>query len=101
MAGGPSSPRRARKGSDAPAGACPVADEEHDSAGQQRHHGYLWAELMRRTFAIDVLKCPRCGGRLRLMALIEQAGAVERIPRHLGLPTAVASRGHTGAATAG
>ena len=33
--------------------------------------GYLWAELMRRTFGFDVLACPRCGGRLRLVALIE------------------------------
>jgi hypothetical protein len=46
-----------------------------------------WAELMRRTFGIDVLDCPRCGGRLRLLALIEHARMVERILRHLGLPT--------------
>jgi len=42
---------------------------------------------MRRTFGIDVLECPRCGGRLRLMALIENARVVARILRHLGLPT--------------
>ncbi|OFV91303.1 MAG: hypothetical protein A3G76_04215 [Acidobacteria bacterium RIFCSPLOWO2_12_FULL_65_11] len=28
----------------------------------------LWADLMRRTFRFDVLACPRCGGRLRLVA---------------------------------
>jgi hypothetical protein len=49
--------------------------------------GYQWAELMRRTFGFDVLACPRCGGRLRLVALIEQASVVQRILRHLGLPT--------------
>jgi uncharacterized protein YbaR (Trm112 family) len=27
---------------------------------------------MRRTFGFDVLACPRCGGRLRLIALIEE-----------------------------
>jgi hypothetical protein len=42
---------------------------------------------MRRTFGIDVLDCPRCGGQLRLLALIEHARIVERILRHLGLPT--------------
>jgi hypothetical protein len=26
--------------------------------------GYLWAQLMRRTFDVDVLECPHCGGRL-------------------------------------
>ena len=38
---------------------------------------------------LDVLACPRCGGRLRLVALIEQASVVQRILRHLGLPTEV------------
>ena len=36
----------------------------------------LWAELMARTFGIDVLACPRCGGRLRLVAVIEDARVV-------------------------
>jgi hypothetical protein len=54
-----------------------------------RPGGYQWAALMRRTFEIDVLACPRCSGRLRLVALIEQASAIERILRHLGLPTDV------------
>jgi hypothetical protein len=48
---------------------------------------YLWADLMRRTFGLDVLGCPRCGGRLRLIALIDHPRVVERILRHLGLPT--------------
>jgi hypothetical protein len=45
-----------------------------------------WAALMQRTFGFDVLACPRCGGRLRLMALIETAGVIRRILDHLGLP---------------
>ena len=44
---------------------------------------------MRRTFGLDVLACPRGDGRLRLVALIEQAAIVQRILRHLGLPTEV------------
>jgi hypothetical protein len=39
---------------------------------------------MKRTFGFDVLDCPRCGARLRLIALIEQATAIGRILRHLG-----------------
>ncbi|MGB7217443.1 MAG: transposase [Vicinamibacterales bacterium] len=49
----------------------------------------LWADLMRRTFGFDVLACPRCGGRLRLVALIEQAAVIERILHHLDLPVEV------------
>jgi len=36
-----------------------------------------------------VLACPRCGGRLRLIALLEEAAVIGRILRHLGLPTDV------------
>lgn len=49
--------------------------------------GLRWAALMRRTFAFDVLACPRCGGRLRLIALIEETTVVTRILRHLGFPS--------------
>jgi uncharacterized protein YbaR (Trm112 family) len=42
---------------------------------------------MRRTFGFDVLACPRCGGRLRVIAVIEEAAVIDRILRHLGLPT--------------
>jgi len=51
--------------------------------------GYLWAELMRRTFGFDVLACRRCGNRLRLIALVDQAAAITRMLAHLRLPTAV------------
>ena len=66
--------------------------EAHENASRvkrSRAGAYQWAELMRRTFGLDVLACPRCGGRLRLVALIEQASVVQRILRHLGLPTEV------------
>jgi hypothetical protein len=49
----------------------------------------LWAELMQRSFGFDVLACPRCGGRLHLIALIEKAQVIRRILTHLGLPTEV------------
>jgi hypothetical protein len=35
-----------------------------------------WAELLKRCFAIDVLACPRCGGRMRLVALVAEAASV-------------------------
>jgi len=48
-----------------------------------------WAALMQRAFAIDVLACPRCSGRLHMVALIEDAAVARRILTHLGLPTDV------------
>jgi hypothetical protein len=56
--------------------------EDHPSA-----HRLSWARLMQRTFGFDVLLCSRCGGRLRLVALIEDGAVIVRILRHLGLPT--------------
>ncbi len=44
---------------------------------------------MARTFGFDVLACPQCGGRLRLIALIEEATVIGRILRHLGVPTEI------------
>ena len=49
---------------------------------------YLWAGLMQRSFGFDVLACARCGGRMRLVALI----AAARDPtdsRPLGLSTEI------------
>ena len=65
-----------------PEGAQPIA-------GPRWPGGLRWAELMRRTFGFDVLACPRCGGRLRLIALIEHASVIQRIVRHLGLPAEI------------
>jgi hypothetical protein len=53
---------------------------------RRQARGKSWASLMARTFGFDVLACPRCGGRLRLIALIEERAVIERILRHLGLP---------------
>jgi len=35
--------------------------------------------LMRRAFALDVLACPACGGRLKLIALISDPHTVRAI----------------------
>jgi Putative transposase len=51
--------------------------------------GRRWADLMRRAFEVDVPACPRCGGRLRLVALLEAGAVTARILRHLGLPPEV------------
>ena len=65
------------------------ADHADGQAAPRHAAGYAWAELMRRTFGLDVLACPRCGGRLRLVALIKEVAVIDRILCHLGLPTAI------------
>ena len=53
--------------------------------------GWRWADLMRRAFDWDVLACPRCGGRLRLIALIFDPGTIEALQRSL-VPSESADR---------
>ena len=45
-----------------------------------------WAELLRRVFAVDVLACPRCGGRMRLLSVIHPPEAARAILECLDLP---------------
>jgi hypothetical protein len=45
--------------------------EQTSRVKPSRAGAYQWAELMGRTFGFEVLACLRCGGRLRLVALIE------------------------------
>ena len=45
---------------------------------------WTWAALMRRVFDLDVLACPRCGGRLRVIATVQDPLAVQAILAHLG-----------------
>jgi len=39
----------------------------------------------RRSFDLDVLACPRCGGRMRLIATIHDPSVIRRILAHLRL----------------
>jgi hypothetical protein len=36
-----------------------------------------WAVLLRRTFAVDALACPRCGGRMRPIAVVTNARDID------------------------
>ncbi len=53
---------------------------------EPRPRNYTWAELMQRVFAIDVLECPSCGGRTRILAAIHGLGAIRAILECVGLP---------------
>ena len=42
-----------------------------------------WAQLLKRVFDIDVETCPECGGRLKIIAAIEDPAVIEKILTHL------------------
>jgi hypothetical protein len=44
-----------------------------------------WADLLHKVYGIDALACPRCSGRLRIVAAIKEASVIRKILEHLGL----------------
>jgi hypothetical protein len=46
---------------------------------------WSWAALMHRAFAIDVLACPHCGGRLRFIATLHDPAMIRKLLAHLGM----------------
>ena len=53
----------------------------HEHSGPVR---MTWARLLKRVFDIDVEKCA-CGGKLKLVAVIEEPAVIEKILKHIGL----------------
>jgi hypothetical protein len=49
-------------------------------------HYRPWAELLKRTFDIDV-RCPRCEAPMKLVAIVTAPASVKRVLRHLGEDT--------------
>lgn len=57
-------------------------------SGAERPRHWTWAAPMRRAFELDVLRCPRCAGRMQLIATIDEPAVIQRILAHHGLPGA-------------
>jgi len=41
-----------------------------------------WARRLKRVFGIEIEQCARCGGRLKVIASIEEPELIERILAH-------------------
>jgi len=66
----------------------PMGRAEAERYGAARSRYWTWAALMRRAFDLDVLRCPRCAGRMQLIATIDDPAVIHRILAHLALPGA-------------
>jgi hypothetical protein len=62
--------------------AGPAAPDDDDD---ERRRRLTWAQLLLRVFRIDVLECPHCGSRRRLIALITDPPVVRDILVCVGL----------------
>ena len=58
----------------------PPAPEEAASSPARTPAG--WMQRLRRTFGIELGRCPRCGGQVRLIATITDPSVIARILEH-------------------
>ena len=53
-----------------------------EQSGLPRHVALRWAQRLKRVFGIEIEACARCGARLKIVASIEDPGAIARILAH-------------------
>ena len=46
-----------------------------------------WAELFKRVFKEDVLRCPKCSGAMKVVAFVNEQDSIRKFLDHLGLPS--------------
>ena len=80
----------ARQGCGAPDGSSAERDEAPNASTLLASS--RWARRLRRVFGIDIESCAACGGRLRLLACIEDRRTIDTILAHLARKTGVLER---------
>ncbi len=58
-----------------------------EEAIHRRAARYAWALLLARIYEVFPLLCPRCGGEMRIIAVLTDGDAIRDILTHLGEPT--------------
>jgi hypothetical protein len=43
-----------------------------------------WAALIKAIYEVDPLKCPKCGGTMKVVSFIEDDSVIESILKHCG-----------------
>ena len=70
------------------------SDKTDNGSGHSPNAGRYrpWAELLRRAFAVDVLECPACQGRMRLLAMVTEPASIASVLAAAGEPTELPPR---------
>jgi hypothetical protein len=66
-------------------------DEQRDrpaGVGRPKRNRTRWADLMARWLGMDVMLCPKCGNRMKMLALITDRSVAPRMLRAMGLSDA-------------
>ena len=54
-------------------------------SAKNKAYSMTWAQRLKRVFAIEIEKCEKCGGNVKIIASIEDPEVIEKILKHLGL----------------
>jgi hypothetical protein len=73
-------------GADAQDSGPPLAGSADKKQKPRKRKRISWAQLLKRTFKIDVLKCDKCGGRMKLVGVVFDQPTITTTLRALGLP---------------
>ena len=60
-----------------------TSEEVRSSYSRRRRQE--WAVLLKKVWDVDALKCPKCGGQMKVVSFIEQPSVIRRILKHLDL----------------
>jgi hypothetical protein len=63
----------------------PNVPREMDPGDIPRFNRMPWAALLKRVFLVDVLACPKCKGRLRILAVVTKPESIQAILDSLGI----------------
>ncbi|MEK6608957.1 MAG: transposase [Myxococcota bacterium] len=66
-----------------PAESTPCDTDAARDTAHARRRRVAWSALLARVFDLDALACPRCGGRMKIIAVVTNAHAVRAILTHL------------------
>ncbi|MGA1130001.1 MAG: transposase [Chthoniobacterales bacterium] len=80
----PDKPKRIIEAEQDPASPSEISLDKVKKTGSRKR--IAWAQLLKRTFKIDVLKCDKCGGRMKLVAVVFDPPTIATTLRALGLP---------------
>jgi len=64
-------------------GKKPPTQEATDRPPTPRHVAMNWARRLKRVFGVDIEACARCGGKLQVIASIEEPEVIAKILGHL------------------
>jgi len=65
-----------------------VDDVGVENQSGNKAYSMTWAQRLKRVFAIEIEKCEKCGGKVNIIASIEDPEVIEKILKHLGLDEA-------------